>query len=118
MSGERSITLQRREGVTGNGDHVFRREGVKASIYCTPRMFRRGQLPDSITITCTDDVFRLPGNLDPEATQRRIALLEERALKKRTRAQTDLSAADEIDILADALQASLERLPLSGARHE
>ena len=110
MSGENTITLTRRAEPTVAGDWVFRREDVKASVYINKRIFVRDAAPATITITADDDVFRLPGNLDPEATARRIALLEDRELKKRQRAEADLNDADDLRIKAEELNATLDRL--------
>ena len=110
MSGENTITLTRRAESTVAGDWVFRREDVKASVYINKRIFIRGAAPTTITITADTDIFRLPGNLDPEATARRIALLEDRELKKRQRAEADLNDADDLRIKAEELNATLDRL--------
>jgi len=110
MSGENTITLTRRAEPTVAGDWVYRRSDVKASVYINRRIFVRDAAPETITITTGEEVFRLPGNLDPEATAKRIALLEEREAKKRERAESDLSAADELRVKAEILNAALDRL--------
>jgi len=110
MSGENTITLTRRAEPTVAGDWVYRRSDVKASVYINRRIFVRDAAPETITITTGEEVFRLPGNLDPEATARRIALLEEREAKKRERAESDLSAADDLRVKAEILNAALDRL--------
>ena len=110
VSGENTITLTRRAEPTVAGDWVFRREDVKASIYINKRIFVRDAAPTTITITADEDVFRLPGNLDPEATARRIALLEDREAKKRERAESDLTAADDLRRKAEILNATLDKL--------
>jgi hypothetical protein len=110
MTGENTITFTRREKPTVAGDWVFRRDGVKASVYINKRIFVRGEAPASITITADVDVFRLPGNLDPEATALRIAQLEDRESKKRNRAESDLRAADDLRKKAELLSASLDSL--------
>ena len=108
--GEKTITLVRRPEPTKNGDYVFRREGVKASIYINRRIFTRGTMPDTITLSSDEDIFRLPGNIDPDATEKRITMLEERAAKKRERAESQLTAADKLHTEAEALHASLDRI--------
>ena len=110
MSGENTITLTRRAEPTVAGDWVFRREDVKASVYINKRIFVRDAAPATITITADDDVFLLPGNIGPEATARRIGLVEEREAKKRERAESDLSAADDLRVKAEILNAALDRL--------
>jgi len=110
MSGENSITLTRRAEPTVAGDWVFRRADVKASVYINKRIFVRDAAPETITITTGEEVFRLPGNLDPEATAKRIALLEERAAKKRDRAGVELSDAEALSVKAEELTAALDRL--------
>jgi len=109
-TGENTITLTRRAEPTVAGDWVFRRDDVKASVYINKRIFVRDGAPATITLTADTDIFRLPGNLDPEATAKRIALLEERAAKKRERAESDLNDADELRIKAEELNDALERL--------
>ena len=108
--GEKTITLSRRPEPTKNGDYVFRRSGVHASVYINKRIFTRGIPPDTITLTSEADVFRLPGNLDPDATNRRITLLQERAARKRERAAHELSDADALHHRAQQLHDALDRL--------
>ena len=110
MSGENTITLTRRAEPTVAGDWVFRRDDVKASVYINRRIFVRDAAPTTITITTDEEVFRLPGNLDPEATARRITLLEERAAKKRECADAALFDAEALSVKAEELTAALDRL--------
>ena len=111
MAGEKTITLTLRPGATKNGDWVYRRDGVQASIYITRRLFTRGTVPQTITLTSSDgDVFRLPNNLNPEATAKRVEMLEHRASRKQEIAEDILSEAEDLRNKAGELNASLDRL--------
>ena len=111
MSGEHTITLTLRPGATKNGDWVYRREGVKASVYINRRIFTRGTVPETITLTASEGaVFRLPNNLNPEATAKRVEMLESRALRKQELAEDILSEAEDLRSKAGELTASLDRL--------
>jgi len=111
MSGEHRITLTLRPGATKNGDWVYRREGVKASVYVNRRIFTRGTVPETITLTASEGaVFRLPNNLNPEATAKRVEMLESRALRKQELAEDILSEAEDLRSKAGELNASLDRL--------
>ena len=108
MTGEKTITLTRRPGPTKAGDWVYRRPGVKASVYVNKRIFKRDTIPDTITLSSEEDVFRLPGNLDPEAVAKQISMLKDRAAKKRARAETTLRQADELHSKVEELNATLD----------
>lgn len=108
-AGEHTITLTRRPHPTKNGDWVFRRPGVKASIYVNKRIFT-ADLPETITLSSQADVFRLPGNLDPEATSKRIDMLEERELHARQRAELQIQQANKLRIKSRALHDALDLL--------
>ena len=109
MIGEHTITLQLRPGQTKNGDWVYRRDGVRASIYINQRIFKRGTVPETITLSSSEgDVNRLRNNLDPEATTRRIEHLRHRAQRKREIASDALTQADAMREKVDALSASLD----------
>jgi hypothetical protein len=110
MSGEHRITLTLRPGATKNGDWVYRRKGVKASVYVNRRIFTRGTVPTSITLTSADgDVFRLPNNLNPEATAKRVEMLESRASRKQEIAEDILHEAKDLRSKAGELTATLDR---------
>ena len=106
---EHTITLTRRPEPTKAGDYVFQRDGVKASIYVNKRIFKRGTAPNTITLSSEEDVFRLPGNLDPDAMAKRIALLQERIARKHKRAENELRQADALNAKAAALQATMPK---------
>ena len=108
--GERTITLYRRAAPTKNGDYVFRREGVRASVYVNKRIFVRGAVPDSITLSTESDIFRLPHNLDPDATSKRVAVLEAKATRKRAQANAMLERARELGNQAEVEAAKLTAL--------
>lgn len=111
MSGEHTITLTLRPGATKNGDWVYRREGVKASVYINRRIFTRGTVPETITLTASEGaVFRLPNNMNPEATAKRVELLNSRALRKQEIAEEAMNDAEDLRSKASALNASLDRL--------
>ena len=110
IAGERTITLTRRDRPTKNGDWVFRRPGVKASIYVNKRIFTTVLPPDTLTLSSDADEFRLPGNLDPEATSKRIDLLEERELRARMRAESQVHHADKLRTQAKVLHDKLDLL--------
>ena len=111
MSGEHTITLTLRPGATKNGDWVYRRDGVKASVYVNRRMFTRGTIPETITLSSAEgDVFRLPNNINPEATAKRVEMLESRASRKQEIAEDILSEAEDLRVKAGELNASLDRL--------
>jgi hypothetical protein len=110
--GQRSLTLTRRSEPTSSGDLVFRHPDVRASVYITKRMFTRGSLPNTITLTTSEDVIRLPGNLDPELTAKRIAFLETREQRNRARAEEELGKADALARKARTLHDSIDRLSL------
>lgn len=110
--GTRTIILNRRAEPTKNGDHVFRHsEGLRASVYVNKRIFIRGHVPDNITLTTDDDIFRLPHNLDPDATARRVETLEAKAEKKRAQADAMLEKARELGSLAEIEAAKLSSVP-------
>jgi len=109
MIGESEITLMRREGQTKNGDWVYRRPGVKASVTCNQRMFKRGTVPNTITLTSSEgDVFRLRNNLDPKDTERRIELLQQRIQRKQELGSKALHKADALREKVNELTASLD----------
>lgn len=107
--GEQTIILHRRPEPTKNGDHVYRREGVRASVYVNKRMFLRGQMPDEITLSSSEPIFRLPHNLDPDVTAKKVEVLEAKATKKRAQADAMLERAREL-----GSQAEVEAAKLSG----
>ena len=82
---------------------------MKASIYVNKRIFKRGTAPNTITLSSEEDVFRLPGNLDPDAMAKRIARLQERIARKRKRAENELSQADALNTKAEALHATMRK---------
>ena len=108
--GESRIPLQRRATPTKNGDWVFRRDGVRASVYVNKRIFIRGQVPDEITLEAPGNLFRIPGNLDPEATAKRIETLEAKAEAKREQAEAALERARELGSQAEAEAAQLNAI--------
>ena len=111
MIGEKAITLQLRPEPTLNGDWVYRREGVRATVYVNQRIFVRDRVPETITITSKGaDVFRLTNNLDKQATEQRIQLLENRVTRKQKIATTALHKADTLRVKAQRLTAALDRL--------
>ena len=108
MSGENTITLTRREKPTLNGDWVFRREGVRSSVYICPRIFAKGIVPDAITLTSPDPVFRRPGpSVDPVAATARAAMLTARAERSQLRAVAAQDRAKDLaERAADARRAA------------
>jgi hypothetical protein len=109
MTGDSTITLQRREGQTKNGDYVYRRSGVRASVYVNQRIFKRGTVPQTITIASTEgDVFRLPHNRNPEATAKQVAWLEDRVARKEAISQDALSDAEILRTKVGELNATLD----------
>ena len=110
MRGENTITLTRRATPTKNGDHVFRREGVRASVYVNKRVFVRGEVPDHVTLSASSDIFRLPHNYDPDGAARRVEALEAKATKKREQADAMLAKARELGSQADIEAAKLSAL--------
>lgn len=110
MIGEKEIILTCRPEPTANGDYKFSRDGVKASVYVNKRIFKRGTIPQTITLSSEEDVFRLPGNLDSEAMTKRIAMLKDRVDRKRHRAEQDLTQADELHGKMTKLNAALDVL--------
>lgn len=111
MTGERTITLLRRPTPTKNGDHVFRRAGVRASVYVNKRIFAKGQqIPNEITLSSEQEIFRLPGNFDPAATAKRVETLEAKAEKKRAQADAMLEKARELGNAAEIEAAKLSAL--------
>ena len=110
MIGESSITLTRREGQTKNGDWVYRREGVKASVTFNQRIFKRGSVPDTITITSSaGEVFRLRNSLNPADTERRIELLQQRIQRKQELGSKALTKAEALQEKVSQLTASLDK---------
>tara|TARA_R110000765_G_scaffold290277_1_gene386263 strand:+ start:322 stop:651 length:330 start_codon:yes stop_codon:yes gene_type:complete len=101
MIGDYTITLQRREWPTKNGDWVFRQAGVKATIYVCPRIFAKGIVPDEITLSSPDPVFRRPGPaVDHVAVQARAVMLTARAARSHVRAVAAQTRANKLDALA------------------
>jgi hypothetical protein len=110
MRGEHTITLHRRPEPTKNGDHVYRREGVRASVYVNKRVFVRGAVPDQLTLSASSDIFRLPHNYDPEASAKRVEVLEAKATKKREQADAMLEKARALGSQAEIEAAKLSAL--------
>ena len=108
--GEHTITLKKRAENTKNGDLVFRREGVRATVYINKRIFVRGQVPQEITLSASEPIFRLPHNLDPDVTAARVAALEAKATKKRAQADAMLERARELGNKAEIESAKLTAL--------
>ena len=109
VAGEHTITLTKRPGPTKAGDWVYRRPGVKASIYVNKRIFARGTVPpETLTLTSQGaDVFRFPNNLDPEATARRVEILKAKAQRKHEQADHAMRQAQE---LTERAQQEAEKL--------
>ena len=105
--GEQTIILHRRPEPTKNGDLVFRREGVRATVYVNKRIFVRGQVPEEITLSASEPIFRLPHNLDPDVTAARVEALEAKATKKRAQADAMLARARELGNAAEVEAAKL-----------
>ena len=92
---------QRRAEPTKNGDWVFRREGVRATVYVCRRIFARGVVPDEITLTSPDPIFRRQGPaVDPAKVQARADRLTERAERSQQRADAAQARARELDAQA------------------
>ena len=116
-TGEKTITLTLRTKPgstdphpTANQDLVYRRAGVSSSVYITKRMFCQESPPHTLTLTSEADDFRLPDNLDPDATTKRIEMLQDREARKRDHAETELGQANELRTKAEALLATLDRI--------
>ena len=112
MIGEKEITLTLRKGQTKNGDWIYRREGVKASVTCNQRLFKRGvdkNPPKTLTLTSSEDeVFRLRNNLDPEEATRRIELLQQRIQRKQELGSKALTKAEALQEKVSKLTAALD----------
>ena len=110
MYGERTIVLNRRAEPTKNGDWVFRREGVRATVYVCKRIFAKGVVPDEITITSHDPIFRKQGpSVNPVAIQARADMLTARAERSQDRANAAQDRAKKLDALAaDARRAAMQ----------
>lgn len=108
MHGDRTIDLERRSHPTKNGDWVFRREGVKATVYVCPRIFAKGVVPDRITISSPDPVFRRQGPaVNPAKVAARAARLTERATRLAKRADDAAALASHAEACAaDARRAA------------
>ena len=93
--GDNTIILIRREEPTKNGDHVYRREGVKASVYVNKRIFGKGVAPpDTMTVTAEEPIFRRPSDaVDPAFAAAKAEKLQARAERSRERAETALEKA-------------------------
>jgi hypothetical protein len=106
--GEQTVVLQRRDEPTKNGDWVFRRAGVRATVYICPRIFAKGVVPDEITLTSPDPIFRRQGaSVDPLAVQARADMLTARAERSQFRANAAQDRARKLDALAaDARRAA------------
>lgn len=94
-SGEQSITLHRRDDPTKNGDHVYRRPGVRASVYVNKRVFGRGMAaPPTLTLSADDPIFRRSAaDLDPADVSAKADRLQQRAARSRERAEEALERA-------------------------
>lgn len=105
-AGETSIALYRREQPTKNGDYVYRRPGVRASVYVNKRIFGKGVgAPDTLTLTADTPIFRRPADqVDPDQAKARAARLSAVATRSRERADAALERARKAE--ADAEQAS------------
>jgi hypothetical protein len=77
-------------------------------VYMNKRMFKRDTLPDSITISAGEDVFRLPGNLDSDALTKRVNFLKERAARKSRRVETERLEIDDLHDKVAELHAVLD----------
>ena len=101
--GENTITLTRRDEPTKNGDHVYRREGVKASVYVNKRIFGKGiAAPQELTVKSEEAIFRLPSDaVDPEVAAAKAARLKARAERSRERAETALENARKAEANAE-----------------
>ena len=108
--GEQPIILHRRPEPTKNGDLDFRREGVRATVYVNKRIFVRGHVPEEITLSASEPIFRLPHNLDPDVTAARVAALEANATKTRAQADAMLERARELGNAAEVEAAKLTAL--------
>ena len=97
--GESTIILIRREEPTKNGDHVYRREGVRASVYVNKRIFGKGVAPpDSLTVTADTPIFRREDEaIDPEVAREKVARLQARAEKSRLKADMALEKAHKAE---------------------
>jgi hypothetical protein len=95
LQGENTIILVRRPEPTKNGDHVYRREGVKASVYVNRRIFGKGvSVPDTLTVTAEEPIFRFPADaVDPEVAAAKAERLKARAERSRERADLALEKA-------------------------
>jgi len=101
MHGEQTIVLQRRADPTKNGDWVFRRDGVRATVYVCRRIFARGVVPDEITLTSPDPIFRRQGpGVDPAKAQARADRLTARAERSQSRADAAQARARTLDAQA------------------
>ena len=104
--GEHTIVLQRREEPTKNGDWVFRREGVKATVYVCRRIFAKGVVPDEITLSSPDPIFRRQGPaMDPAKIQERADRLTARAARSRERADAAQERARQAEAFAEVAAA-------------
>ena len=113
MAGERVVTLKLRPEPTKNGDYVYRREGVRASIYVNKRIFTRATMPKTITLSCVEgDVFRFPHNLDPEATRKQIAKLENQVSQQDNLSDVAKNKSQALRVKAGRLIASLKGIEL------
>ena len=107
-AGENSITLYKRDEPTKNGDLVYRRDGVRASVYVNKRNFLRGEAPDVITVTSDDPIFRRPvGEIDPEVAAARVQQLQAKADRKRDQAGELLEKARTLSSQAEQEAAKL-----------
>ena len=109
--GDNTIILIRREAPTKNGDHVYRREGVKASVYVNKRIFGKGVAPpDTMTVTAEEPIFRRPSDaVDPAFAAAKAEKLQARAERSRERAERALgddSAAAFSALTADSVASS------------
>ena len=101
--GETSITLFKRESPTKNGDFVYRRPGVRASVYVNKRIFAKGvEPPDTLTLTADTPVFRRPADqIDPEVAQARADRLSAAATRSRERADVAQDRARQAESEAE-----------------
>ena len=95
---EATITLSKRK-INSAGDVAYSRTGVRSTVYINKNIFE-GQIPNSITITCDEAVFRpiRPSFLDMKETeriQRRAEKAQRRAVKAQEIAERAQANANE-----------------------
>lgn len=101
--GENTIILVRRDEPTKNGDHVYRREGVRASVYVNKRIFGKGvPPPETLTVTADEPIFRFPSDaVDPEVAAAKAEKMKARAERSRERADLALEKARKAEANAE-----------------